>query len=317
MEKGICAICCTTTGSTPYLSAWAEGTLFHYQQCGVCGLVFLNPRPGPEELLRYYSHGYYGAGEQKFSRVIEALRVSFALNRFYRLKKFLPGAGRALDIGCGQGTFLQLLRREGWKVQGTELAEEPARRSRLAGIPVFLGEIQEGQFGEGTLDLVTLWHVVEHLRDPAGDMRRISTMMGKKGLVAVSTPNVESVQARVFRERWFHLDPPRHLYLFSPETLFRLMAQAGFRMVYLNHFSLEQNPYGWVQSALNRMAFPEGALYSFLKSRPGRKRLENSSLLAKMLLLSAALLLPSILVSLLMAWRGESGTLEAYFIKEG
>jgi 2-polyprenyl-3-methyl-5-hydroxy-6-metoxy-1,4-benzoquinol methylase len=225
--------------------------------------------------------------------------------------------GRALDIGCGQGTFLQLLRREGWEVQGTELAEEPARRARLAGIPVFLGEIQEGQFGEETLDLVTLWHVVEHLRDPAGDMRRISPMIGKKGLVALSTPNVESVQARVFRERWFHLDAPRHLYLFSPETLNRLMAQAGFRMVYLNHFPLEQNLYGWVQSALNRMTSPEGALYSFLKNQPGRKRLENLPLLAKMLLLSAALLFPSILISLLMAWRGEGGTLEAYFVKEG
>ncbi|HXZ36606.1 MAG TPA: hypothetical protein VEL68_11360, partial [Thermodesulfobacteriota bacterium] len=83
------------------------------------------------------------------------------------------------------------------------------------------------------------------------------------------------------------------------------------------HFSLEQNPYGWVQSALNRMTFPGGDLYSFLKSHSGRKRPENSPFLAKMLLLSAALLLPSILISLLMAWRGEGGTLEAYFIKEG
>ncbi len=317
MEKGICAICPAPTRSTPYLSVQAEGTLFHYQQCSVCGLVFLNPQPDPEELLRFYGRDYFGGGEQKFARGIEALRLFFALTRVYRLQKYLPRAGRALDIGCGQGVFLQLLRREGWKVQGTELAEEPARRARQAGIPVLLGEIQEGQFGEGSLDLVTLWHVIEHLRGPAGMLRRISLMVGKKGLVALSTPNVKSTQARVFRERWFHLDPPRHLYLFSPETLDRLMAQAGFRMIYLNHFSLEQNPYGWVQSALDRMAFPGGALYSFLKSPPGRKRPKNSPLLAKMVLLFAALLLPSILISLLMAWRGQGGTLEAYFIKEG
>ncbi|HXZ35942.1 MAG TPA: class I SAM-dependent methyltransferase [Thermodesulfobacteriota bacterium] len=316
MEEGICTICRTPTRSTPYLSAQAEGTLFHYQRCSVCGLVFLNPRPDPEQLLRYYGRDYYGGGERKFTRGIEALRLLFALRRVYRLQRYLPRAGRALDIGCGQGAFLQLLRRQGWAVQGTELMEEPARRARQAGIPVFLGEIQEGQLGEGSLDLVTLWHVIEHLRDPAGMLRRISLMVGKKGLVALSTPNVESTQARVFRERWFHLDPPRHLYLFSPETLHHLMAQAGFRMIYLNHFSLEQNPYGWVQSALNRMAFPGGDLYSFLKSQPGRKRPENSPFLAKMLLLSAALLLPSILISLLMAWRGEGGTLEAYFIKD-
>ncbi len=317
MERGICAICRTPVRSTPYLSVQAEGTLFHYEQCAVCGLVFLNPQPDPKELLRYYGRDYYGGGGQKFGRGIEALRLFFALSRVYRLKRYLPRVGRALDIGCGQGAFLRLLRREGWEVQGTELAEEPACRARQAGIPVLLGEIQEGQFGEGSLDLVTLWHVIEHLRDPAGMLQRISLMVGRKGLVALSTPNVVSTQARVFRERWFHLDPPRHLYLFSPETLDRLMAQAGFRMIYLNHFSMEQNPYGWVQSALNRMAFPEGALYSFLKSPPGKKRLENSPLLARLLLLSAALLPPSILISLLMAWRGEGGTLEAYFTKEG
>lgn len=318
MERAGCVLCSPSPpGEAQWKATFPGGQTFAYVRCPGCGLVYLNPRPGREEILGYYNRDYYGEGEKKFGAWIEAPRLCFAENRARRIGRFLPRKGRVLDVGCGQGTFLQLLRREGWEVQGTELAEEPARRARQAGIPVFLGEIQEGQFGKGTLDLVTLWHVIEHLRDPAGILRRISPMVGKKGLVAISTPNVESVQARVFRERWFHLDAPRHLYLFSPETLARLMAQAGFRMFYLNHFSLEQNPYGWVQSALNRLAFPQGALYSFLKTQPGRKRLENLPLLGKMLLLSAALLLPSIVISSLMAWRGEGGTLEAYFVKEG
>lgn len=318
MERTGCVLCFPSPPGKPQWQASSPGNQgFAYLRCPGCGLVYLNPRPAREEILGYYNRDYYGEGEKKFGTWIEASRLYFAGKRARRIGRFLPRKGRILDVGCGQGTFLQLLRREGWEVQGTELAEEPARRARQAGIPVSLGEIQEGQFGEGTLDLVTLWHVIEHLRDPAGMLRRIAPMLGKKGLVAISTPNVESVQARVFRDRWFHLDPPRHLYLFSPETLERLMAQAGFRMFYLNQFSMEQNPYGWVQSALNRLSFPQGALYSFLKSQSGRKRLANLPLLGKMLPLSAALLLPSVLISLLMAWKGEGGALEAYFFKEG
>jgi SAM-dependent methyltransferase len=318
MESAGCVLCSPSLPATLHWQAASPGDqTFAYVRCPGCGLVYLNPRPGSEETLGYYNLDYYGEGEKKFGGWIEAARLHFAGKRARRVSRFLSRKGRVLDVGCGQGSFLRLLQREGWEVLGTELAEEPARRARQAGVPVILGEIREGQFGEGALDLVTLWHVIEHLRDPAGVLRRISPMVAKKGLVAISTPNVESVQARAFREKWFHLDPPRHLFLFSPETLNRLMAQAGFRMIYLNHFSLEQNPYGWVQSALNRMAFPPGALYSFLKSQPGRKRMEQLPVLGAMLTLSAGLLLPSILISLLMAWRGEGGTIEAYFVKAG
>jgi len=316
MEKGICAICHIPTRSTRYFSVRAEGSLFHYQRCSVCGLVFLDPQPGPEELLGYYGRSYYGRGEQKFAGGIEALRFAFARTRVSRLQKFLPRSGRALDIGCGQGTFLQLLRGKGWEVQGTELTEEPARRARQAGIPVFLGEIQEGKFGEETLDLVTLWHVIEHLREPSTVVERIRLVLKDRGIVAISTPNIESLQARIFREKWFHLDPPRHLYLFSPDTLQRLMAQAGFRLIRVSHFSMEQNPYGWLQSSLNRLTASEGSLYTLLKSQAGDYRRRIEPAMAIHLLLSLGLMPTCLFLAFLLGWMKREGTMEAYFKKE-
>jgi 2-polyprenyl-3-methyl-5-hydroxy-6-metoxy-1,4-benzoquinol methylase len=316
MEEGTCILGHKGASPIPFLQAQEGGETFVYRRCPSCGLVFLSPRPDPEEILRYYRGDYYGAGEKKFRSWIEAPRLSFAWRRVRRLGRFFPQPGRALDIGCGQGTFLSLMSAQGWRVQGTELAEEPARRAIRAGIPVSLGEIREGQFPDGTLDLVTLWQVIEHLRDPAAMMRRIHPLLRKGGIVAVSTPNIEGLQARVFGGLWFHLDPPRHLYLFSPQTLRRLMTAAGFRLVHLGHLSLEQDPYGWVQGFLNRMPLPKDTLYSFLKSPPGMKKRENYAPLFKAALPAAGIFPAALILSLVMAWRNRGGTIEAFFEKE-
>lgn len=315
MEGGECAICGNNADSKPFLQAWVAGFHFQYRRCKSCGLVFLNPRPGVQEIGQFYDEEYYGGGRQKFRDWIETLRLYFARRRASRMKRFFPGGGRALDVGCGQGTFLELLRKEGWEVQGTERSPDSACRARLSGLPVSVGEVQRGQFPDHSLDLVTLWQVIEHLYDPAVLMRRIHPMLRNGGMVAISTPNIESLQARVFREKWFHLDPPRHLYLFSPQTLERLMNREGFRLVALNHLSWEQNPYGWLQSFLNRMGSANGSLYAYLKNLPP-SRDPKGSLSGKNLLLAAGLLPVCFLLPLILERSGRGGTFEAYFEKD-
>ena len=100
------------------------------------------------------------------------------------------------------------------------------------------------------------------------------------------------------------------------------MAKEGFRLIHLRHFSLEQNPYGWIHSALNRLPFPQDALYSFLKSAsppsiPERRSWREPWVLGKVLLLSVGLLPTALLFSSLMGWLHQGATLEAYFEKEG
>jgi 2-polyprenyl-3-methyl-5-hydroxy-6-metoxy-1,4-benzoquinol methylase len=314
MEQASCVLCPHGTKAQIHIRTHSGGIPFSYLRCQGCGLVFLSPRPDGREALQFYEQDYYGENPQKFRSGLEALRLFFARNRIRRAKKFFPYPGKALDIGCGQGTFLQLLKKEGWECHGTELTEKSASRASRLGIPVSVGEIDENRFPLHSFDLITLWHVLEHLSGPLETLKTIARLLKKDGILAISTPNIDSLQAEVGRDQWFHLDPPRHLYLYSPRTLERMIRPLGFSLLKLHHFSLEQNPYGWLQSLLNLRGLPENSLYRILKNTPNLpKEHLNFSQRGKAILLAASLMPHCIFLSLIMARLRRGGTLEAYF----
>jgi len=314
MEEALCPLCRRRTETNIWVKAGEGKASFIYRQCCDCGSVYLSLRPDDEEILEYYAHEYYGEGSHKFQSWLEPLRLFFAWKRMRRAQKFFSRPGKALDIGCGQGTFLQLLQREGWECHGTELTQESASRASQRGIPVSVGEVREEQFPPHSFDLITFWQVLEHLRDPMKVLKALRPLMKKGGIVAISTPNIESLQAKVASSQWFHLDPPRHLCLFSPKTLQRMMKSLGFHTLEIHHFSMEQNPVGWLQSLLNLMGLPKNSLYGGLKaSSNSAQRHFPSWQKAKTLLLAGGLLPHCLFLSALMALFQRGGTIEAYF----
>jgi SAM-dependent methyltransferase len=311
MEEGNCPTCGPGFGTENFLQAPSGEFLFSYVRCSACGLVFLNPRPEAAEMQGFYDEDYYGGEDRKFRSGAEAL---FARARARRAVRYFSSSGKVLDVGCGQGTFLQLMQAKGWKGYGTELSSRSASRALQAGLSVSVGEIRGNQFPTDFFDLVTFWQVLEHLRDPSAVLRRVRPLLKHGGIVAISTPNVESLQARVFKGDWFHLDAPRHLFLFSPRTLGKFMGAHGFRLLALSHFSWEQNPYGWLQSILNRAGFSSNLLYSLIKdTRPGWKRRFTLGVQGKFYILSGALLPLCLLLSGVMGVGHRGGTIEAYF----
>jgi hypothetical protein len=127
--------------------------------------------------------------------------------------------------------------------------------------------LEEAAYPEGSFDLVVLCHVLEHLSDPKATLEEIRRLLKPGGRLAVSVPNFSSWQARLMGPAWFHLDLPRHLFHFPAHGLRRLLEQAGFRCRSEKHFSLSQNPFGWVQSVLNHFeSGPRNDLYSLLKA---------------------------------------------------
>jgi SAM-dependent methyltransferase len=317
MEPVNCVLCPRGTEAKLHIRTHSGGFPFSYLKCQGCGLVFLSPRPDGKEALQFYQQDYYGENPQKFHSALEVLRLVFAWNRMRRVGKFFPGPGKALDIGCGEGTFLRLLQKEGWECHGKELSAESASRSSRFGISVSVGQIDVQRLPPHSFDLITLWHVLEHLPEPMKTLAIVTKLLKKGGILAVSTPNIDSLQAEVGKSRWFHLDPPRHLYLYSPRTLEQIIGSFGFRLQKLHHFSLEQNPYGWVQTFLNLMGLPENGLYTILKNMPARRRPTLPCYQqAKTLLLAAGLLLNCLLLSLNMALLKRGDTFEAYFSRE-
>lgn len=287
-----------------------NGTRFQLRMCSACRRGLLDPVPAADGLLAAYDQAYYGLGARKFVEPIQSGIGWFRRRRARHALRFLgetPRPRRALDIGCGDGEFLDVLQGLGWECHGTELTEVTARRaSAVPGLRIRAGTVASDWYAPGQFDVVSLWHVLEHLPDPDRTLRDCAGWLGDGGLLLVAVPNLDSWQARLFRGAWFHLDPPFHLHHFAPDSLQHTLAGAGFEVLETRHLSWQYNPYGYVQSLLNALGFPRDALYEVLK---GNQPLRSASRVAQALLATLALP-PAVALTVLEAVAGRGGTIE-------
>lgn len=205
-------------------------------RCAACGLVQTSPRPTEEELGQAYPPGYVsfcGNGRRAGTLGRELVRLPYTL-RYGRVRDAEPGRGRLLDVGCGTGGYLAEMAELGWEPWGVEPAEAAAREARrrlaLPAERVVVAVAEEAELPAASFELVTLSHVLEHVRDPLGVLRRVHGWLVPGGRVRIWLPNVESLEARAFGRLWFGLDLPRHLWHFSPATIGLALERAGFRV---------------------------------------------------------------------------------------
>lgn len=243
----------------------AEGKWTIYL-CSACASGYLDPRPTSASLPRAYA-GYYthDVEDHPLIRRKGYLRtflhdlVNGYENHRYGVKRFparksgrwllrlmpslragadaecrhlprLPnGGGRLLDIGCGNGGFLTLAKDAGWEVSGVDFDPAAVETAQARGLDVRCGghELLETEIER--YDIITLSHVIEHVRDPKSLLQRIYTLLKPGGLLWLDTPNLKSLGARRFGPAWRGLEPPRHLVLFNPESLAQCLREAGFR----------------------------------------------------------------------------------------
>jgi SAM-dependent methyltransferase len=145
------------------------------------------------------------------------------------------GEGRYLDVGCGSGAALGAARALGWRVAGIEMNEAAAARARQFTEELYVGDILSAPIGAARFDVVTAFHVLEHLPDPVAALRRMLGWLDPDGLLVVEVPNAGGLGARLFGRAWSALELPRHLFHFSPETLARTVGLAGGRIVWCWH----------------------------------------------------------------------------------
>ncbi|MCC7355251.1 MAG: class I SAM-dependent methyltransferase [Anaerolineae bacterium] len=137
--------------------------------------------------------------------------------------------GRLLDVGCGSGAYLLAMRALGWEVHGVETDTRSVERAReVWALDVRQGPLELAGFDSGMFDVITLWHVLEHLPSPRRALAACHRLLKLGGQLMLEVPNVVGPGARLFRERWFHVDAPRHLYAFSPTTLRRILDETAF-----------------------------------------------------------------------------------------
>lgn len=194
--------------------------------CRGCGLVSHHPLPDPGEVAAFYAKhyrlAYKGGWEPKRKHTLRALRGAVA--RAHRLAPLLPRRARVLDAGASSGEFTYVMQRAGFVARGIEPNlgyAEFARRNY--GVAVESGTLEDAVIAPASLDLVTLNHVLEHLADPWGALRRIREWLAPGGLLFIEVPNLAGVRKQAANT--FHA---AHIWNFTPETLARLAWQEGF-----------------------------------------------------------------------------------------
>jgi 2-polyprenyl-3-methyl-5-hydroxy-6-metoxy-1,4-benzoquinol methylase len=148
---------------------------------------------------------------------------------FFRRHK---SSGKVLDVGSGRGYFLEACRLRGYDVVGFDVSDDAAASVRDSlGIAVKTGEMREDLFEPGSLDVVTMWHALEHTPDPRVPLDLAWKWLSPNGLLAVEVPNHEGTDARKLGAKWGDWDLPFHLYHFNPSALIRLLDQCGFSIL--------------------------------------------------------------------------------------
>lgn len=261
-----CGYCGQNNSYPCYSTKSIQGDLFFIRHCRACGAYFLVPRPSAERLRQVYDDGYYGSEDRKFLPCIERLLDVFRKTRSRRVRRYVSPPARILDIGCGNGRFLNYLIGEGYEGYGIELQGKAAERAlRIAGLKLKQGSLEADDFPEAYFDGVCLWHVFEHLTEPGRTLEIIGSILKPGGYLFISFPNIRSWQSRLFKGKWLHLDPPKHLFFFSSNRLIALLETWGFSLCWKTTLSLEQNPFGIQQSLLNCVFSKRELLFEQLK----------------------------------------------------
>ncbi len=244
--------------------SWDAPGIWSCRQCRTCGHLWLDPRPLDDEIARlyvsYYTHGverpFPLEGDRFWPRcrrgVLEAFgylgtardSTELFLGRAMRfvppireeceeIVHSVPGPphGRLLDIGCGDGAFLRLMRGLGWTVHGVEPDPKAASVARVQGIDVIESPIERARLPADAFDAITMSHVIEHAPDPIAVFVAARRALKPGGTLFLFTPNAESWGHAMFGRAWYPLEPPRHLHVFRSKNLMMCAERAGLQVV--------------------------------------------------------------------------------------
>lgn len=205
--------------------------VFTLTQCEDCLLLFTNPRPDKALISEYYkSEDYVSHSSSKkglVNRVYNIVR-NVTLNKKFRLIERVSSGKRLLDIGAGSGHFVARMRQGNYEVTGLE--PDPDARAVCEALNGLQLEPLEKLYADnlGTFDVITMWHVLEHVYDLQDDLKRISSLVNNGGVFVVAVPNYKSYDAKYYQDYWAAYDVPRHLYHFEPASIIPMIQKYGF-----------------------------------------------------------------------------------------
>lgn len=208
---------------------------FQLIECNNCKLLRQDPRLDWDQLANYYRPGYVchtpesSDGDAKFQKQILSLGPKKRVDLVQQYKNY----GSWLDVGCGIGLILQAAKQRGlWELFGLEPVESIANNTNESlSIPIFPETFESFSAVDGTFDIISMWDVLEHLAEPFTAIEKVGKLLKTNGIYIFSTPNLKSLDRKIFEEFWIGYDLPRHLHLFPDNLLRSALKKEGLTVI--------------------------------------------------------------------------------------
>lgn len=208
-----------------------------YFLCQNCDLKYVFPFPTAQEIRQFYQPDYWRQKSfrgQKISGYVSYLKEKDSFLTYFQgilaQSERFNLSGRVLDVGCGYGFFLEVAQNAGWKIYGLDLSTEPIRQAKkqLGVKTIYNKPLERAGFRPNYFALVTSFHTIEHMTQPARFLKEAGRVLKPGGLVLLTTPNASGWQSRLMRKSWFSYRHPDHLLFFNFRNLALLLKKAGF-----------------------------------------------------------------------------------------
>lgn len=251
---------------------------YDYHRCNKCGFIFQYPLPSAEQISAFYPSEYEVYEEESRLKKVSGLRKSI-LKKYYgyshlntnffndticfisrlfsnKYEVHYKPNGKLLDVGCGNGRYLDGMKKLGWQIKGVEFNEGAVRVCNLSGLNVHHGDLFSANFETNSFDVINVSHVIEHVPNPNEFFKELTRILNKNGTLIIKTPNSEALGRNFFNTNWYANDVPRHLYLFSEKNLNVLADLCGLKITQLQTRSSPKIILNSLDYVLNNKAKP-------------------------------------------------------------
>ncbi len=251
---------------------------FALVQCSRCKLVFTNPRPDEKRIIEYYKSDNYISHSNKSNNLINTVyRISryFTLRTKYHLIKKYVKTGSILDFGSGTGHFIEYMSDKGWNATGYEPNTLPPTNSQVTYLDNFTKINSDSKY-----EIITAWHVIEHVHELQKTIKQLRKSLGKNGYLIIAVPNLNSYDAKHYKQHWAAYDTPRHLYHFSQKSFNTLISNLKMKIISTHPMKLDAYYVSWLsEKYLGTNNLFKAIITGFQSNKAASKTGEYSSLI--------------------------------------
>ena len=256
---------------------------FEIHECLKCGLLFTEPRPKPEEIGKYYQSEEYYSHQENTSgfipRIYETVK-GFNLKKKYKMATKGLSKGKMLEIGCGAGDFLKTMEDRGWICTGIEPSEHAKEIARKKVKAELLNTQDINQLKSERYDLITMWHVLEHVDNLKEEVQQLQRLLKKGGRLVLALPNFKSADAQYYKEFWAAYDVPRHLNHFCRESINNIFKTSELNLIKTDKLAWDAYYISYMSEKYKNHSLPlfKGVWRGLVSNCKARKSGEWSSL---------------------------------------